>query len=159
MTRPDAKFPAKGSHRLRRSRAALPGQYYLLTTATFARAPVFQNAEIAQLVLAALRWLDQQGKIRLDAAVVMPDHVHCVAQLSVGSLAGVMQSFKRFSARQINQALQRTGPLWQAQYHDHALRRDEDHREVVRYCLHNPVRVGIVADFHDYPHWWCRWEV
>jgi hypothetical protein len=32
-------------------------------------------------------------------------------------------------------------------------------KEVILYVLNNPVRAGLVEDFHDYPHWCCRWEV
>jgi hypothetical protein len=31
--------------------------------------------------------------------------------------------------------------------------------EIVLYMLNNPVRAGLVEDFHDYPFWYCRWSV
>ena len=37
--------------------------------------------------------------------------------------------------------------------------RSENLNEVVLYMLNNPVRAGLVKDFHDYPFWWCRWAV
>ena len=70
-----------------------------------------------------------------------------------------MQSFKRYTARAVNKPLNRQGPVWNSQYHDHAVRKDEVLMEVIQYCLHNPVRAGLVKDFHDYPHWYCRYPV
>ena len=60
---------------------------------------------------------------------------------------------------QINKLLKKKGPFWQPQYYDHAVRHDEDLIEVVLYTIRNPVRAGLVKDFHDYPFWYCRWEV
>ena len=89
----------------------------------------------------------------------MPDHFHFVAELSDGNLSMLMQSLKGYSARKINELLGRKGPLWQVQYHDHAIRKDEVLEEVTLYCLHNPVRAGLAQNFRDDPHWYSRWEV
>jgi REP element-mobilizing transposase RayT len=89
----------------------------------------------------------------------MPDHLHFVAGLNQGSLAQLMHSLKSFTAKKINVFLNRRGSLWQRHYHDHAIRQDEDLNEVVLYTLYNPVRAGLVKDFHDYPFWYCRWHV
>jgi REP element-mobilizing transposase RayT len=113
----------------------------------------------AEVVLSSLIWLEKQGKIILDAAVVMPDHLHFVAGLKSGSLAQVMRSLKSYTAKKINILLEREGPFWQPQYHDHAIRKDADLNEVVLYTLHNPVRASLVEEFHDYPYWYCRWDV
>jgi REP element-mobilizing transposase RayT len=74
-------------------------------------------------------------------------------------LAQLIHSLKSYTAHEINKFLQRQGPFWQPQYHDHAVRKDEDLNEIVRYALNNPVRAGLVRDFHDYPHWYCKWDV
>ena len=88
----------------------------------------------------------------------MPDHLHFVAQLRSASLGAVVQSVKGFSSRQINLLLRRKRPLWQSLYYDHAIRTDEVLEDVVLYCLYNPVRAGLVEDFHQYPFWYCRCE-
>ena len=151
--------PGKHHHRLRKGRFSEIGQYYLLTTATQDRIPVFDHPEAASIVLSSLQWLERQGRIRLEAAVVMPDHLHVVAELCDGSLGMLMQSLKGYTARKINRLLDRKGNLWQPQYYDHAIRKDEVLEEVILYCLHNPVRAGLVSDFHKYPYWYCRWPV
>lgn len=149
----------KGTHRLRKGRFSEIGRYYLLTTSPRDRVPVFTLPEAANIVLSSLFWFDKKGQINLEAAVIMPDHVHFIAQLCSGSISILMQTLKGYTARKINQLLNRKGPLWQSQYHDHAIRKDEVLEEVTLYCLHNPVRAGLVQNFHDYPYWYCRWEV
>jgi REP element-mobilizing transposase RayT len=149
----------KGTHRLRKGRVSLIGQYYLLTTATYKKMPIFTGHKAAKIVLSSLHWFDQQGRINLEAVVVMPDHLHFVAELRSDNLSKLMQTLKGYTSRRINQLLDRNGPLWQPQYHDHAIRTNEALREVTIYCLHNPVRAGLVSDFHDYPYWYCRWSV
>ncbi|HEC19303.1 MAG TPA: transposase [Gammaproteobacteria bacterium] len=149
----------KGSRHLRQGRHSQTGQIYLLTTCTHNRQKLFTLKPIARLVINSLHWLEQQGRMGLLAAVVMPDHLHFVAQLHTGTLNQLMQSLKGYTGREINQLLGKNGPIWQRQYHDHALRTDEDLNQVILYCLQNPQRAGLVDDFHYYPHWYCRYEV
>ena len=110
-------------------------------------------------MLETLHWLDKHQRIELIAAVAMPDHVHFVATLSQGTLAALMHSLKSYSTQRINRELHGQRRLWQPGYHDHALRAEEDLPTVVGYCLRNPQRAGLVEDFRDYPHVWCKWPL
>jgi putative transposase len=151
--------PPRGSRKLRIGRESIENQAYFITTATHDRIALFTNPGTAAVVFEALRWQDQKGKIILDAAVLMPDHLHFVAELKAGSLPGLMHSLKSYTAKQINAFLNRQGQLWQDQDHDHAIRKDEDLNGVVLYMLNNPVRAGLAEEFHHYPFWYCRWAV
>lgn len=153
-------LPKKGkSHRLRQGRTSIPGHYYLVTARRDEASPAFNVPEIAAIILNALKWLEEKSIIGLEAAVVMPTHIHFVARLRSGDLSSVMQSLKGCTAREINRGLRRKGSIWQSQFHDHAIRRDEELDNMIRYCLENPVRSGLVKDFHDYPYWYCRYRV
>jgi putative transposase len=151
--------PVKGSKNLRSGRSSIDGQYYFLTTRTRERQRLFYEPTASKIVLDSLRWFESVAIIELEAAVVMPDHLHFVAKLVSGDLPSLMGRLKRFTSRQVNECLNRSGPLWQSQYHDHAIRRDEDLMEVILYCLYNPVRAKLVEDFHEYPHWYCKYQV
>ena len=51
--------------------------------------------------------------------MVMPDHVHAVIKLGEQqTLAKVLHSIKRHTAREINKHLSRRGTLWQKGYTD-----------------------------------------
>jgi REP element-mobilizing transposase RayT len=152
-------IPNKGSQLLRKGRASIVNQHYLITTTVLDRKPILNKKETAEIIFNSLHWLENQGSLLLGAAVVMPDHLHLVVGLHRSSLAKAMQSFKGYTAYKINELLRKKGAFWQPQYHDHAIRQDEDLNEVVLYTLNNPVRAGLVKDFHDYPYWYCRWSV
>lgn len=124
----------------------------MLTGASFSRQPILAEPETAEIILDALHSLERDAWIQLEAAVVMPDHFHFVAKLASGTLSELMQLFKGRTSRQINTLLNREGAFWDPQFHDHAVREEEELREVITYCLHNPVRAGLVKDFHHYPH-------
>lgn len=151
--------PQKGSNLLRKGRTSIKNQHYLVTTAVHKRRPILNHPETAQIILSSLRWLESKKKIMLDAVVIMPDHLHFVFALQQDSLDRLMHSLKSYTAKKINALRNRQGAFWQPQYHDHALRKDEALNEVVLYTLNNPVRAGLVEDFHEYPYWYCRWSV
>ena len=145
---------------LRKGRFSQPGNYYFLTTCVDGRRPIFKDATRAQILLDAIRWMHVRDWFATDAAVVMPDHVHLVGELRERTLASLMRVFKGYTANQISAAGVRT-PVWQAGFHDHGLRRDEDYRTRVRYVLQNPVRAGLVEKLEDYPFlvlpdWWIQ---
>jgi putative transposase len=94
--------PLKGSKFLRKGRISIKNQHYLLTTIVINREPALNQAKAAEIVLDSLHWLEKQEKIILDAAVVMPDHLHFVAGLKQGSLAQMMRSLKSHTAKKIN---------------------------------------------------------
>jgi REP element-mobilizing transposase RayT len=104
--------PDKGSKRLRKGRRSVTNQAYLITTSTIQREKILQSASAANIVMESLQWQVDQASISLDAAVVMPDHVHFVAELKRTSLPHLMRRFKNFTAVQINKALNRQGPVW-----------------------------------------------
>ena len=101
--------PQKGSELLRKGRVSIKNQHYLITTTVLERKPVFNQIETAQIVLDSLHWLEKQGQILLDAAIVMPDHLHFVAGLRQSSLSKLMHSFKGYTAYKINELLKKKG--------------------------------------------------
>jgi hypothetical protein len=59
-------IPQKGSKNLRTGRRSLPGQIYLLTTATFNREPFLQNPETAAIVLNSLVTFKRFGMVSIQ---------------------------------------------------------------------------------------------
>lgn len=147
------------SHSLRKGRQSLIGQYYLLTTATAERSPVFADFRAARCCIGAMGYQQQIARVTSLAFVVMPDHFHWLIELKRDSLAKVMQSVKGYTARRVNEISGRSGFLWQEGYHDRTLRADEDLRRTARYIVANPLRAGLVERVWDYPHWDAVWVV
>ena len=145
------------SNRLRKGRHSQRGNLYLLTTATSDRHSVFSDFALGRLVVAELNSAQLDGWVQSLAWVLMPDHFHWLIELGDSSLDELMRRVKTNSARAVNRRRSSSGPLWQAGYHDRALRQEEDVQAVARYVAANPLRAGLVARLGDYPLWDAIW--
>ncbi|WPO98695.1 transposase [Pseudomonas sp. HR96] len=145
------------SYRLRIARHSEIGRCYLITTSTFERVPFFANWQIGRLVVAELRILQEAGQARSIAWLLMPDHLHWLVELQAGDISTAVGRAKSRSAAAINRARGTTGAVWQAGFHDRAIRKDEDMKAVARYVLRNPIEAGLVRRIGDYPLWDASW--
>lgn len=144
-------------HDLRKGRFSQSGHAYHLTTVTHGREPFFADWQTACKVVQAMRDLICTDRVESLAWVLMPDHLHWLFILHGDSIADIAKQLKGRSALAINQHLARSGAVWQPNYHDHALRRDEDLRKTARYIVANPLRRGLVSDIGQYPLWDAVW--
>ena len=102
--------------------------------------------------MSALRHWDGQ-RIDLDAAVIMPDHVHAIFRITDGSTLGqILHSVKSFSSNEINKLLSRSGPLWLDESFDHIIRHGNEWEEKAEYVRQNPVKKGL-AERPEVYHW------
>lgn len=117
-----------------------------------------KRPEIADIVAGALQFFNGE-RYRLDAWVVMSNHVHAVLwPMPNHSLSGIVQSWKRFTAREANKMLQRTGQtFWQPEAFDHWIRDDGEHTRCCRYVVNNPVKVRLCAAPEDWK-WSSAWH-
>ncbi|MCD9030177.1 transposase [Luteimonas sp. Y-2-2-4F] len=147
-----ADSPASPGHRaLRRGRVSLPHGVYHVTVATWQRRPWFANTVHARAACVGFTDATALGDARLLAWVLMPDHAHWLLQLGErDGLSRVVARMKAAAARTVHRA-GLAGPVWRPAFHDRALRREEDLRDVARYLLANPVRAGLVERSADYP--------
>ncbi len=144
---------------LLKGRYSAPNHTYFVTTALYKRCEaLFRDFHTARFVVAEMRDLQDRGLVDSLAWVIMPDHLHWLFQLQAGAeLSATIKLVKARSGQKINKYLNRQGPLWQKNYYEHALRRDEDLLDVSRYIVANPLRAGIVRRLADYPHWDAKW--
>lgn len=102
------------------------------------------------LALSAVRHWDGR-RIDLDAAVVMPNHVHALFRILDGSLLeNILRSIKSYSAREINRLMGRRGRLWQDERFDHIVRDQSSWQGKIDYIRQNPVRKGLVRNAEEY---------
>jgi len=110
-----------------------------------------RDERIAGLVESTLLHFDGQ-RYRLLAWCVMPNHVHVLIETLLGhTLAGILHSWKSYSASEANKILQRTGTFWFREYHDRYVRNAEHFVNVLRYIEENPVAAGLVRLAKDWP--------
>ncbi|MDO9575927.1 MAG: transposase [bacterium] len=154
------KFPERGSKQLRQGRFSQKGQLYFITSSCFNKQKLFVREDVVQIVFDSIDWLEKKGYIDTYFVIVMPDHLHMIFQLvSRKSLSEVMKSMKGFTGRKIKEKTQLEVPVWQEQFYDHLIRKDESLIETMRYCLYNPVRAGLVENPFDYPYWKCKYNL
>jgi putative transposase len=106
-----------------------------------------QNAEVAEVVSGAIRYRDGR-EYELLAYCIMPNHVHLVMTLERNGISlKVLQSLKRFTAREANKILARAGAFWQHESYDHVVRDDKELIRVIAYVLSNPEKAGLVGQW------------
>jgi putative transposase len=111
---------------------------------------VLRQPRLAQIVAESLRHFDGERYL-LDDLVVMPNHVHLLAAFpSEESLLAQCDSWKHYTAVQINRALGRRGRFWQEDGFDHLVRSAEQFEHFRKYIAENPVRAGLRPDEYLY---------
>ena len=111
-----------------------------------------RDARVAQSVQDNL-WFHDGKAYRLLAWVVMPNHLHILAEMGK-PLGEVLKNWKSYTGSEANKMLGKVGEtFWQADYFDRYIRDQEHYRKVVRYIENNPVKAGLVRE----PSQW-RWS-
>jgi len=104
------------------------------------------------IALRAMRHWDGD-RCSVYGAVVLEDHAHMILQpFQEEELSEILESIKKFSAREINKARGGSGHLWQVENFDHVIRHAGDLTRFVYYICENPVKRGLVDRFDRY-HW------
>ncbi|WP_268797384.1 REP-associated tyrosine transposase [Pseudomonas huanghezhanensis] len=145
------------SAHLRTGRFSGEHQLYLLTTIVNNREPLFRDWRMGRLVVDEFRLAEEEGAARSLAWVVMPDHFHWLVELRRGDLPRLMRRAKSRSAHSINRVRGKTCQVWQKGFHDRALRKEEDLKNIARCVVANPLRAGLVERLGDYPLWDAVW--
>lgn len=95
------------------------------------------------VVVNSLRHFDGD-RYGLGAFVVMPNHVHAIVRPFTGHrLESIVQSWKRFTAIEINRGLGRSGTLWQEEAFDRIVRDEEHLWRILQYIGRNPRLAGL----------------
>ena len=99
---------------------------------------VMRQPEISTIVADSLFHFDTQ-RYHLGDFVIMPNHVHViVCLLGDTDIEAQCTSWKRYTARRINQALAQSGRFWQEESFDHLIRSAEQFAAIQRYIRDNP---------------------
>jgi len=148
---------APGHAALRRGRASVQRQVYLVTFVTRDRNPLFLDPAVAHAVARALTDKRLWYRARLLAWVLMSDHWHGLIELgTMESLSTCIQRLKANTARSFRRERE-SCRMWAPGFHDRALRSDDDLLIAARYVVSNPLRAGIVRNIGSYPYWDAVW--
>ena len=134
-------------------RARVPGATYFFTVTLKDRRDdlLVTHIDVLRLTFRAVR---QQKPFRLDAIVVLPDHLHTIWTLPDGDadFSSRWQAIKARFTRSLNnrgEATKRNArgefDIWQARYWEHIIRDDSDFERHVSYIHYNPVKHSLVT--------------
>ena len=142
-------------------RADVPGGSYFFTVALAERSGTLLVDHIDALRL-AFRKEQKANAFKVDAIVVLPDHLHCIWTLppADADFAGRWQRIKAaFSqglprTERISESRRSKGErgIWQRRYWEHLIRDERDMAAHVAYIHFNPVKHSHVERVADWPH-------
>jgi putative transposase len=142
----------------RRNRLA-GGKFFFTLTLADRRSTVL--VDHIDSLRAAFRETRRERPFRIDAVVILPDHLHALLALPDGDadFPGRWRRIKGyFSSRLLQESvnIKRYSrgelALWQRRYWEHTIRNDEDFARHVDYIHFNPVKHGLVKRVVDWPH-------
>lgn len=124
---------------------------YFLTICTAERNKYFANAELCEALEAVLHQQFERYGAIVGSYCFMPDHCHVLVIATEDScdLGKMVRAFKGVGVAVARRFAIQT--LWQRDYYDHIVRRNEDLSVVASYILQNPVRAGLVKDCREWP--------
>ena len=140
-------------------RFRVPGGLYFFTVVTAGRQPLL--IEHVDKLRLAFRPVRDRHPFRIEAAVILPDHLHCVWQLPDGDADFssrwrlIKSAFSR-ALRPATNGYHRKDcgerNIWQRRFWEHALRDETDVAAHVDYIHYNPVKHGHVLRPCDWGH-------
>lgn len=126
-----------------------PGTYFVTST-TFQRRRFFVVESYARLFLKTLYSYRRQGRFKLHAFVVMPDHVHLLITPAADiTLERAMQFIKGGYSHAVSQEISRR-EIWQKGFADHRIRDTDDFAGHRLYIHQNPVMAKLVENPAEY---------
>jgi REP element-mobilizing transposase RayT len=112
-----------------------------------------KDPRAAKVVVEAMHHFDG-ARYELGCYVVMPNHVHAVVRPLLHQeepLERILQSWKRHTAREINQLFNQEGHLWQDESFDRIIRDEEHLWRAIQYIGANPLKAGFT--YEQCPRW------
>ncbi len=112
---------------------------------------LLRQRDLAQIVAKSLKHFDGD-RYELDCFVVMPNHVHLLAQFHAPTTCrGQSESWLHYTAAQINKRIGRKGTFWQSEPFDHLVRSVDQFEYLQRYIAENGPKACLPTT--DYLYW------
>jgi len=145
-------------------RARLKGGAYFFTIVTHRRRTIFRVPRNVSLLRDAVRIVMKRHPFRIDAFVLLPDHLHCLWRSPDGDsdFSTRWRLIKSHFSRACPDRYKRTPfssrakkgeqAIWQRRFWEHHIRDEDDFVKHVEYIHYNPVKHGLVKAPKDWPY-------
>jgi putative transposase len=137
-----------------------PSGRYFFTVVTYRRQPILTQPKNIERLRHIFRDITKKKPFRIDAIVILPDHLHTVWQLPEGDAdfsirwRMIKHDFSvALRQRPItdSQIHKREKPIWQRRFWEHGIRDENDWRRHIDYVHYNPVKHGYVSKPSEWP--------
>ncbi len=155
---------------MRYRRAKVEGGTFFFTVVTHHRRKFLCEEENILLLRTAFGEVIKEYPFTIDAAAILPDHIHCIWTLPLGDddFSNRWRLIKSYFSRNCNPkykgtvsaSRQKKGEqaVWQRRFWEHQIRNENDFNHHVDYIHYNPVKHGYVmapslweySSFHVY---------
>jgi len=135
---------------MRYIRDKTPGATFFFTLVTRGRRPLFAEPANVEALRFVTRDVRARHPFTIEAAVVLPDHLHCLWTLPEGDADYAMR-WKLIKA-QFTRKIGAEQTPWQRRYWEHRIRDDDDLSRHLDYIHFNPVRHGLCSAPWDWPY-------
>jgi putative transposase len=148
------------------TRVRIPGGTYFFTVITLERRPLLTRHRTRHALRHAIEKTRLTHPFRINAWVLLPDHLHCLWTLPDGDeeFSTRWSMIKRFTTQQLSiyhemafkpnhsRTIRRESAFWQRRFWEHLICDDDDFRRHLDYIHWNPVKHGYVTSVSDWPH-------
>lgn len=130
-------------------RAKVQGGTYFFTVVTHERQQILTADKNIEILRAGFQYVMQNHPFRIDAHVILPDHLHFVWTLPDGDcdFSTRWRLIKSYFTRNFDAGYS----PWQKKFWEHLIRDERDLRNHVEYIHYNPVKHGLVQSPVDWP--------
>jgi len=142
----------------------IPGAVYFLTCVIVNKLDIFTYKEFFDIVVESLAYCIKEKGLKLHGFVIMPNHLHLIASHD-NALSDVIRDFKRFTARQIIEQLNKFNrqyilnllkfagksknkqnhQVWIHRNYPESVQNIEFFLQKLNYIHNNPVKRGFVS--------------
>ena len=145
-------------------RAFTPGGCWFFTLVTYNRRPILAGEPEVELLRQSMRKVMERRPFTINAAVILPDHLHLIWTLPPGDadFSTRWRLIKSLFSKGCDPRLRATPnrsrtqkgelALWQRRYWEHLIRDEEDYNRHVEYIHYNPVKHGLVTEVKAWPY-------
>ena len=151
-------------------RAKIKGGTYFFTVVTNRRIKIFKKQNNVQLLREAFKYVMNRHPFKIDAFILLPDHLHCIWTLphDDADFSTRWRLIKSYFSRKFDlvsrvdegnptmwidtssRSKKNEKPIWQRRFWEHFIRDDEDFKRHVEYIHYNPVKHELAASPKDW---------
>jgi putative transposase len=147
---------------MRYRRAQIKNGTYFFTVVTFKREKIFAKPENILLLREAFRYVMDKHFFKIDAFVLLPEHLHCIWTLPEGdrNFSKRWRLIKSYFTRKYDgknnhtpnaaRIRKKEQAVWQRRFWEHLIRDEKDFSNHVEHIHYNPVKHGLVTAPKDW---------